>query len=250
MVSSDATGNSAARTAAQFTTTHWSVVFAAGHGGSTSAAEALNELCRTYWYPLYAYARRTGSSPEDAEDLTQGFFRHLVECRLVDSADAAKGRFRSFLLRSFCNFKATEHAHATRQKRGGGQTILSLDAAGAEAKFGRDLSDTNNPEALYARNWALAVLDEAMLQVEREFAASGREHVFQVLRPYLQGDENALSHAAAGRELSTTEATVGVMVYRLRRRYREVLNGVVLRTVSSPAEVEEELRYLLQVVQA
>ena len=238
-----------AQTAAQFATTHWSVVLAAGHGGSTSASDALAELCRTYWYPLYAYARRTGSSPEDAEDLTQGFFRHLVECRLVDSADAAKGRFRSFLLRSFCNFKATEHAHATRQKRGGGQTILSLDAAGAEAKFGRDLSDTNNPEALYERNWALAVLDEAMLQVEREFAASGREHVFQVLRPYLQGDENALSHAAAGRELSTTEATVGVMVYRLRRRYREVLNGVVLRTVSSPAEVEAELQHLLQVVQ-
>ena len=249
MVADEATGEQVTRTAAEFATTHWSAVFAAGHGSSTSAAEALDELCRTYWYPLYAYARRTGSPPEDAEDLTQGFFQHLLECRLVDSADAAKGRFRSYLLRSFCNFKATEHARAARQKRGGGQTILSLDAAGAEAKFGRDLSDTSNPELLYERNWALAVLDGAMLQMEREFATSGREQVFRVLRPYLQGDENVPSHAVAARELATTEATVGVMVYRLRRRYREVLNGVVLRTVSSPAEVEEELRHLLQVVQ-
>src|SRR5512138_195816 len=119
MVLDDVTGESAARTAAQFATTHWSVVFAAGHGGSTSAGEALAELCRSYWYPLYAYARRTGSSPEDAEDLAQGFFHHLLENRLIVSADAAKGRFRSFLLRSFCNFKATTHARASRQKRGG-----------------------------------------------------------------------------------------------------------------------------------
>ncbi len=250
MVSSHSTGDSATRTAAQFATTHWSAVLAAGHGGSTSVSEALAELCRTYWYPLYAYARRTGNSPEDAQDLTQGFFEHLLESRLIASADAAKGRFRSFLLRSFCNFKATEHARAARQKRGGGQTVLSLDAAGAEAKFGRDLSDTRDPELLYERNWALAVLDGAMAQVEREFVTSGREHVFRVLRPYLQGDENALSHAAVARELSTTEATVRVMVYRLRRHYREALNEVVLRTVSSAAEVEEELQHLLQVVQA
>jgi len=249
MVSDEATGESAARTAAQFATTHWSVVLAAGHGGSTSASEALAELCRTYWYPLYAYARRTGSSPQDAQDLTQGFFEHLLESRLIASADAAKGRFRSFLLRSFRNFNATGHARATRQKRGGGQALLSLDAAGAETKFGRDLSDTTNPELLYERNWALAVLDQAMLQVEREFVASGRERVFRLLRPCLQGDDDVPSRAAMAKELSTTEATVRVMVYRLRRRYRERLNDVVLRTVSSAAEVDEELRHLLQVLQ-
>lgn len=249
MVWDEPTGEQAERTATQFATTHWSVVLEAGHGGSTGAFEALAELCRTYWYPLYAYARSTGSSPEDAQDLTQGFFEHVLRSRLVASADAAKGRFRSFLLRSFSNFKATAHTRAARQKRGGEQTILSLDVAGAEAKFGRDLSDTHNPELLYERYWALAVLDEAMLQVEREFAASGRKRVFQALRPCLQGDENRVSHAAAAKELSTTEATVRVMVYRLRRRYREVLNEVVLRTVDSPTEVEEELRHLLQVVQ-
>ncbi|MRR52436.1 MAG: sigma-70 family RNA polymerase sigma factor [Rhodocyclaceae bacterium] len=238
------------RTATLFATTHWSVVLAAGHGGSTSASEALSELCRTYWYPLYAYARRTGSSPEDAQDLTQGFFEHLLGSRLLTSADASKGRFRSFLLRSFCNYGVSKHTRAARQKRGGGQTILSLDVAGAETKFAGDLSDTHNPEVLYERNWAGAVLEEAMLQVERQFAASGRGRHFKVLRPLLQNDEAKGAHAAAAKELSTTEATVRVMVHRLRRRYREVLNEVVLRTVDSPNEVEEELRHLLEAVQA
>ena len=232
-----------------FPPTHWSVVLTAGHGRSGDAAEALAELCRTYWYPLYAYARRSGRSPEDAQDLTQGFFEHLLESRLVASADATRGRFRSFLLQCFRNFMAAEHAKATRQKRGGGQPILSLDAVGAEARFGRELAESRSPESLYERNWAFAVLEEAMLQVEREFAASGREHTFRTLRPHLQGDDNGLSYAAVAKKLSTSEETVRVMVYRLRRRYREVLHGVVLRTVSSPAEVEEELRHLLQVVQ-
>jgi RNA polymerase sigma factor (sigma-70 family) len=232
-----------------FPPTHWSVVLAAGHGGSADAAEALAELCRTYWYPLYAYARRSGRSPEDAQDLTQGFFEHLIESRLVASADATKGRFRAFLLQCFRNFMAADHTKATRQKRGGGQPILSLDATGAEARFGREMADTRSPEWLYERNWALAVLDEAMLQVQREFAASGRERGFQILRSHLQGDDNGLSYAAVAKELSTTEATARVMVYRLRRRYRELLNGVVLRTVGSPAELEAELRHLLQVVQ-
>ena len=249
MGAKDATSEVTARTGARFATTHWSVVFAAGHGGSAQASEALAELCRTYWYPLYAYSRRTGCSPEDAQDLTQGFFEHLLENRLLASADAAKGRFRSFLLQCLRNFMATEHAHATRQKRGGGQWVLSLDAAGAEARFGREMADPRTPELLYERNWALEVLDEAMLQVERDFAKSGRERTFQILRPRLQGEQNGFSHAALARELSTSEGTVRVMVHRLRRRYREVLNGVVLRTVSSPAEVEDELRHLLQVVQ-
>ena len=233
----------------RFPPTHWSVVFTAGHGRSDEAEKALAELCRTYWYPLYAYARGSCRSPEDAQDLTQGFFEHLLETRLVACADMTKGRFRSFLLQCFRNFMASEHAKATRQKRGGGQPILSLDAAGAEARFGREMTDQCGPDCLYERNWALAVLDETMLQVEREFAVSGRERTFQTLRPHLQGDDHGLSYAALAKELATSEGTVRVMVYRLRRRYREVLHGVVLRTVTSPAEVEDELRYLLQVVQ-
>jgi RNA polymerase sigma factor (sigma-70 family) len=237
------------RTAAQFATTHWSVVVAAGDSASPKAQEALEALCRRYWYPLYAYARRTGHSPEDAQDLTQGFFEHLLKSRLVASADAAKGRFRSFLLQCFRNFMGAEHAKATRQKRGGHQSLLSLDAAGAEARFVGEPADPHRPEQLYERNWALAVLDEALLQVQQEFATSGRERAFEVLRPHLQGEDEDLSYAASARKLATSEAALRVMVYRLRRRYREILNGVVLGTVDSPAEVEDELRHLLQVVQ-
>jgi RNA polymerase sigma factor (sigma-70 family) len=233
-----------------FPPTHWSVVLAAGHGGSADAAAAVAELCRVYWYPLYAYARRSGRSPEDAQDATQGFFEHLLESRLVASADATKGRFRSFLLQCFRNFMASNHAQATRQKRGGGDSLLSLDAAGAEARFGREVTDQRSPEVLYERNWALAVLDEVMLQVEREFAASGRERTFQILHPHLQGDDNGPSYADVAKRLSTSVEAVRVMVYRLRRRYRELLNQTVLRTASSPAEVEEELRYLLRVVRS
>jgi RNA polymerase sigma factor (sigma-70 family) len=250
MVSNEARNEPAAGPAAQFATTHWSAVFAAGHGGSTAASEALAELCRAYWYPLYAYARRTSRSAEDAQDLTQGFFEHLLKSRLLASADASKGRFRSFLLHCFRNFMATEHAKATRHKRGGGVTMLSLDVAGAEERFGREMANRRSPEVLYERNWALAVLDEALLQVQREFARTGRERTFQVLQPHLTGDTNEVSLSGLARELSTTEATVRVMVHRLRRRYRQVLNGVVLRTVSSPTEVEEELRYLHQVMRA
>lgn len=232
-----------------FPPTHWSVVLTAGHGKSAQAAEALTELCQTYWYPLYAFARRSGRTPEDAQDLTQGFFEHLLETHLVASVDATRGRFRSFLLQCFRNFMAAEHAKATCQKRGGGRAILSLDAAGAEGRFGRETMDKRSPEALYECNWALAVLEEAMRQVEREFAASGREHTFQTLRPHLQGDDSGLSYAAVAKELSTSEGTVRVMVYRLRRRYRELLHSVVLRTVGSPAEVQEELEHLLRVLQ-
>ncbi len=217
-VSENSDNEFARRSSAQFATTHWSVVLAAGDSASPGSREALERVCRTYWYPLYAYARRTGRSPEDAQDLTQGFFEHLLESRLVTSADAAKGRFRSFLLRCFRNFMGAEHAKAIRQKRGGGRSILSLDAAGAEARFGREPADPRSPEQLYERSWALAVLDEALCRVQREFAASGRERTFEVLRPHLQGEDEDLSYAVSARELATSEATVRVMVFRLRRR--------------------------------
>lgn len=239
---------SAARTAAQFATTHWSLVLAAGQGGSGAARHALAELCRTYWYPLYAYARHKGTPADAAQDLTQGFFEHFLEHELVCSADATKGRFRAFLLRCFQNFAASEHARATRQKRGGGQPLLSLDAPGAEARFARELSDPRSPEVLYERHWAVAVLDETLRRLREEFVAEGRERTFDLLAPRLSGERDGGSCADLAVQLGTTEGTVRVMVHRLRRRYREVLNGVVLRTVDSPSEVSEELRHLLEVL--
>lgn len=240
---------SAGQTAAQFATTHWSLVSAAAHGGSTAARQALSDLCRIYWYPLYAYARHRGLDAEAARDLTQGFFEHLLEHELVAAADAAKGRFRAFLLRCFKNFMASEYARATRQKRGGGQPVFSLDAPGAEERFGRDLADHRNPEVLYERRWAVAVLEEAMRLLRQEFTTTGRGRTFELLATRLEPDRDGASYADLAAQLGTTEGTVGVMVHRLRRRYREMLHLVVLRTVSTPAEVSDELRHLLQVLQ-
>jgi DNA-directed RNA polymerase specialized sigma24 family protein len=237
-------------TKSEFTTTHWSEVFAAGHEESGEGGHALGDLCRTYWYPLYTYARRTGRSAEDSQDLTQGFFEHLLESHLLASANAAKGRFRAFLLRCFRNFMTTQYLKASCEKRGGGKVVLSLDAEGAEAKFGKEAADPRSPEVLFERAWAIAVLDAAMRRVEEEFVTSGRGRIFRVLCPHLQGDDDSLPHAVLARKLATTEVTVRVMVYRLRRRYREALNTVVLRTVESPAEVDEELRHLLRVLQS
>ena len=238
-----------AQTAAQFATTHWSLVSAAARGGSTAARQALADLCQIYWYPLYAYARHRGQVADAARDLTQGFFEHLLEHELVASADAAKGRFRAFLLRCFQNFMASEHARATRQKRGGGQLVFSLDAPGAEERFGRDLADHRSPEVLYERRWAVAVLDEAMRLLRQEFATAGRERTFEILAPRLGEDRDGAPAAHLAAQLGTTEGTVRVMVHRLRRRYRELLHVVVLRTVATPAEVSDELRHLFQVLQ-
>ena len=237
-------------TAAQFATTHWSLVFAAGRGGSAEARQALAELCRIYWYPLYAYARHQGLACEAARDATQGFFEHLIEHELVASAEAARGQFRAFLLRCFQNFMASERARATRQKRGGGQPLLSLDAPGAEERFARELTDRRSPEVLYEHHWAVAVLDEAMRLLRREFTVQGRERTFNLLAPRLEGDRNGGSAADLATQLGTTEGTVRVMVHRLRRRYRDLLHGVVLRTVASPTEVLEEMQHLFHVLQS
>lgn len=235
---------------AQFATTHWSLVFAAGHGGSAEARQAMAGLCQIYWYPLYAYARHKGASADAAEELTQGFFEHLLAHDVVASADAARGRFRAFLLRCFQNFAAGEHARATRVKRGGGRPLLSLDVPGVEARVVRQLADPGDPERVYERHWAVAVLEEAMRQLREAFTAEGREEVFELLAPRLSGERDGNSATEVARQLETTEGNVNVMVHRLRGRYREVLHRVVLRTVDSPTEVQEELRHLLRVLQA
>jgi RNA polymerase sigma-70 factor (ECF subfamily) len=226
------------------------LVLAAGHGGSAVAREAMAQLCQLYWYPLYAYARRQGADADAARDLTQGFFEHLLEHELVARAEASRGRFRSYLLQCFKNFASSERARARREKRGGGDLILSLDVPGMEQRFAGDLADGRDPESLYERQWALAVVEEALRRLRQEFVVAGRERTFTALAPRLTGDPDGVSSRELARELGTTEGTVDVMVHRLRRQYREALSAVVLRTVASPAEVEEELRYLLRVLQA
>lgn len=222
-------------------------MLAAGHGGSVDAAAATADLCGAYWYPLYAYARRQGASPADAEDLTQGFFEHLLRDRVLESAEAARGRFRNFLLRCFQNYCASTWQRSRTDRRGGGAVAWSLDAADAEQRFAREARDHHDPEALYHRNWALALLEDALNRLQRECVLAGRAAVFEALAPRLQGDDGA-SIGAAAVALNADERTVRVMLHRLRNRYRALLRELVARTVGSPDEVEEELQHLKQVL--
>lgn len=229
---------------ATFPQTHWSAVLAAGGSVVPAAEAALAELCRAYWYPLYAYARRNGHNVDDAQDLTQGFFAHLIRVRLVARADSSKGRFRSFLLVSFKRFIASEHARAEAQKRGGHVRMLSLDVNEAESRLRLDSDGQLSPDLLYDRSWALTLLDRVLRRMAGEFQARGRSAVFQQLCPYLQGINEAPPYAEAARKLGTTEGTISVTVYRMRRRYRELLRATVLETLEDPAQVDDELEHL------
>ncbi len=231
-----------------FNTTHWSVVIQAGANDSPQAAEALASLCQAYWYPLYAYVRRQGHSMEDAQDLTQEFFARLLELNQLRSADRKRGRFRTFLLTSLKNFLINEWKRANREKRGGGQKILSLDEKMAESRFTAEPVVDQPPDALYDHGWAAVLLDRALVALRSEFAQSGKRDLFDRLKVFVWGEKNALSYAAMAEQLGMTEGAVKVAVYRLRQRYGELLRSEVAQTVTTPVEVEEELRYLVSVI--
>lgn len=233
--------------AAIFATTHWSVVLRAGDAPGDESDRALDALCRGYWYPLYAYIRRLGRSPHDAQDLTQSFFAYLLEKRLLTRADPESGRFRSFLLGSLKNFMANEWRHQSAEKRGASQTI-SFDAQDAEDRYAIEPADESNPQSLYEQAWAVAVLDQAMTLLEAEHAAAGKQILFEQLAPCLQGDRTASTYAEIGAQLSMSEGAVKVAVHRLRQRYRELLRASVANTVADPLEVDGELRHLMEVL--
>jgi RNA polymerase sigma factor (sigma-70 family) len=230
---------------AWFPATHWSVVLAVGKSDVARAEAALEQLCRTYWYPLYAFARRAGYNPPDAEDLTQSFFAYLIKTKLVGKARETEGRFRSFLLASFKNFLRVEHARSHAQKRGGGQFHISLEAQKAEERFAGELATDINPESLFMKNWALTVVDHTLNLLETEFHQAGRQKLFERLLPFLQGDLGVLTYAETARGLGLQEGAIKMTVHRMRRRYRELLHSTVAHTVGNPLEVEEELRFLM-----
>lgn len=231
-----------------FATTHWSVVIAAGREESHKSAEAMERLCHAYWYPLYAFVRRLGHAPQDAQDLTQGFFVHLLETNLVGKAQREKGKFRSFLLASFKNFIASERDRANALKRGGGRVVISLDEQAAEQRLAEELKYDLDPETLYERTWALAVLEQALDLLEQDYAASGKVPVFHQLQIFLLGEKVPLTYSAVAESLGTSEGAVKMMVQRLRRRYRECLRAVVANTVATSSEIDDELRHLVQVL--
>ena len=228
---------------AVFATTHWSVVLAAGAGESTRAREALSRLCSTYWYPLYAFVRRRGCKPEDAEDLTQQFFARLLERDTLAHVDREGGRFRSFLLKSLNHFLTDEWRRARAQKRGAGQ-ILSLDAADAETRYRLEPVDERTPERLYERAWALALLNSVFHRLQDEYARGGKAALFGELKFCLTGQRSTIPYAELAQRLDLPENTLKTLVRRLRQRYRELLRDEVAQTVSSPRQIEAELQVL------
>ena len=228
----------------QFATTQWSVVLQAGGEGSASA-DALAELCRRYWYPLYAHIRRRGNAEHDAQDLTQAFIAFLLEKQTVGAADPDRGRFRSFLLKSLNNFLANEHRAASAQKRGGGANVLSIDFADAEERYSREPSHEVTPQRIFQRRWAITVLDAALAQVGDEFERDGKGDLFAALKPLLVPGEDAPAYRDIGERFSTTDAAVKVAAVRLRKRYAKALRKVIAETVESSDAVDEEMRQLM-----
>jgi len=241
----DVPGTHSATSARGFTTTHWSVVINAQADDSPQAAQALEQLCRNYWYPLYAYVRRQGRSPEDAQDLTQSFFARLLAGNSLGGVDRRKGKFRSFLLGAMNHFLADEWDRARCQKRGGGQSTLSLDETDAEERYRLEPAEELTAERIYERRWALTLLEQVLRELEAEFAQAGSADQFAVLKIFLLGDKGELSYADAAARTGMNENAVGVAIHRMRRRYGELFREAIAHTVSNPAEVDEEIAYLL-----
>ena len=231
-----------------FVTTHWSVVVTAGRSDTPRAQAALERLCQSYWFPLYAYARRRGQSVEDAQDLTQEFFARVLEHHWLAKADQAKGRFRTFLLTAMERFMANEWDKARALKRGGGQWNVPIQLDTAETRYGVEPVDTRTPEQAFEYRWAVALLDEVVKQLEAEFRKTDQAVMFAALKPCLVGDRASQPYAKLAAGLGLEEGTVKVAVHRLRQRYRELLRAEIANTVASAAEVDAEMRHLFNVL--
>jgi len=239
---------SGVRSPAQFATTHWSVVLAAGHESSPGAREALETLCCTYWYPLYAYARRCGQNSEDAKDLVQGFFAYLLSRHALRLADPVNGRFRSYLLSSLKHFWSAQDERARAEKRGGGKSVVSLDEAAAEGRYRLEPRDDWTPDRLYEREWVLTLLEQARSRLQEEYAASCRADLYERVKQFPFGEQGERSFAAASQEAGMSEAALKSAVHRMRQRYQELVREIVAQTVTAPAELEDEVRHLIEVV--
>jgi len=232
-----------------FATTHWSLVVAAkpGEASETRAREALEELCRAYWYPLYAFVRYRGYSSDDAQDLTQTFFAQIIETGGFASADPERGRFRSYLLGVMKHFLANEWHRAQTQKRGGQVQFIEWDALNPEARYAGTSRQSDNPEHLFDREWALQTIAGALQSLRDEMVKAGKSEQFDALKACLTGEDEITRQEMAAR-LDMTDGAVRVAVHRLRRRYRELLRAAVAETVSNEADLDDEMRYLVAVL--
>jgi RNA polymerase sigma-70 factor (ECF subfamily) len=227
-----------------FATTHWSVVLNAGHPAQPQAQDALERLCRAYWPPLYAYARRRGRDIDLAKDLTQEFFFRLLAGNWVNQADKQRGKFRSFLLASFDHFLSNEWNRSQRQKRGGGCEFVSLECDGVEERYCNEIPEGLNANDAFDRKWAETVLERVMTQLAQEFAETGQRERFEVLKPFLTDSDPGLSYADAAVRLGSSEAAVKSAIHRLRRRFAELFRAEIAQTVSHPSDIDAEIRSL------
>jgi len=227
-----------------FATTHWTVVLAAGRRHTPQADRALEELCRTYWFPLYAYVRRRGNSKEDAEDSVQAFFARFLEKNYLAGLGAERGRFRAFLLASLKHFLINEWKRSRRLKRGGGEPLLSLDWETADTKFQVAAVNAPGPDQAFDREWALALLAKVIGRLQAECAADGKAKVFEALKIFLTAGQGETATAEVALALGLEAGAVRVAIHRLRKRYRQLLRDEIAHTLSDAAMVDEEMRAL------
>jgi RNA polymerase sigma-70 factor (ECF subfamily) len=231
----------------RFHTTRWTLVLAAGHRRTPEAEAALATLCEVYWPPVYAFIRRSGHEPDAARDLTQAFFARVLEKNFFGDARRERGRFRTFLLTAVRNFLANQHDWDAAKKRGGGRAPIALEHDDGERTYRIEPVEHITPERLFERRWALTVIGAAMSRVRATYQQGGKMHLFEQLRPYLTGAEPA-SYADLAVAMQVTEGSLRVAVHRLRRQFAEALRGIIAETVETPAEVDEELQFLLAAV--
>lgn len=234
--------------APHFATTHWSVVVAAGGQDLPQRSDALEKLCRSYWYPLYAYIRRRGFAPEDAQDLTQEFFARLLKKNYPAQADRAKGKFRSFLLLTLNHFLADEFARASTLKRGGGQVFISLDQEVAEGRYRLEPADHLSPEKLFERRWAQTILENALTRLRAEYGADSQPETYAVLKAFEPGEQASIPYIEAAARLGISESALKSKIHRLRQRHRELVREEIAQTVCTSAEVDQELHHLLAII--
>lgn len=249
LTSLTAIGGDAQHGAGAFITTRWSVVLDA-QGESPAAQAALEELCRTYWRPIYGFVRREGVGPEEAKDLTQGFFALLLVRRDFDAVRKEKGRLRSYLLISLKHFLTNEHERAMAIKRGEGQRLVALDQLCEDERSGFEPADTSSPDQIYERRWALALLNQVLIRLGEEYRTARNAVLFERLKTLLTDEPDRPSQTQIANELAMTENAVNQAFHRLRERYRKLLREEIAHTVMAPGDIEDELRHLVAVLRA
>jgi RNA polymerase sigma-70 factor (ECF subfamily) len=228
----------------QCTDTRWSIILLAGQDSSTKAGRALEELCRAYWMPVYAFVRRKGHSPHDAQDLTQEFFARLLKNKWYQVADPLKGRFRSYLLGGLKHFLSDEWDKQRAAKRGGTERVISLDDMETESLYSQDLASDITPETIFQQRWARTVLSQALTKLTTEYAQAGKADQFDQLKPFLTGEGTEGGYGQLAKSLHMTPGHVGVTMHRLRHRFRELVRTEVAQTLSRPEDLQDELRHL------